>query len=141
METLHCDIRLNGSTSKFIEWHLLNSNTTQFVTVIKEALIKKAKTRPALYATRCTSLMGIIYDKFEGDAYLLDVLITAIHQANKVLTKNPGRGRTTGCFKTRKELVDKVLFLYKNTSSSLNRIATHCEVSNTTVANIIEYKK
>jgi hypothetical protein len=55
--------------------------------------------------------------------------------------KPKGRGLTTGRFNTRKELVDKILFLHEDTSCSCARIARNCEISETTVAKIIENKK
>jgi len=52
-----------------------------------------------------------------------------------------GRKKTTGRFETREELVQKVLFLYINTSCSDIQIALNVKVSETTVASIIKNKQ
>jgi len=87
MKKLHCDIQLGGSSSQYLKWNKTNSTKEEFIKSLTKQLTHNAKTIPSKYATRCASIMGIIYDKFNGDPYLLDVLITAIHNANKIVCK------------------------------------------------------
>ena len=80
MKRLVCDIRLSGSTSQFLKWHIENSQRDQFVNAITSAITYRAKTLPYKQAKRSACLMGLIYDQFGGNEYLLDVLIEAVNK-------------------------------------------------------------
>lgn len=54
------------------------------------------------------------------------------------MKKVKGHKLTTGRFDTREELVDKIIFLYNDTSCSNPMIACNCKISETTVARIIK---
>lgn len=52
-----------------------------------------------------------------------------------------GRPKTTGRFRTRAELVDRVRNLYHNTSLSMAAVGRNCKVSFSTANSIIERKE
>ena len=79
---LHCDIRFGGSTSQYLTYHSKHLSKGDFIDSIKKQLQFKAKTKPALMAKRSASLMGLIYDQFEGNQYMLDCLCIAIQELN-----------------------------------------------------------
>ena len=73
---------------------------------------------------------------------------TQIHEPGAVVceaimraARKRGREKTTGRFDTRAQLVERVLYLYQDTSCSNARIARNCHISETTVAKIIKEKK
>lgn len=83
MQKLICDITLGGSTTQFLEWHKRNSNQDQFIYVLNKALYYRAKTKPVKLASRLGALIGLVYDQFEGDSYMLDCIITAFQQGSQ----------------------------------------------------------
>ena len=85
MKTLQCDIKLGGSTKQYLDYQRRNETYEQAVKNITKALVYKCKTVPATYGTRTAALIGLVYDQFGGDEYLLDMVIDAIHAANKIL--------------------------------------------------------
>lgn len=78
MKKLQCDIKLGGSTSQFLRWHSDNSSAEVFTSSVKDAITYRAKTKPALQARRAACLIGLIYDQFSGDEFMLDCVISAI---------------------------------------------------------------
>ncbi len=77
---LPCDIHLGGSTAQFLTYGKRQLTQNQFIDSIKKALIHKAKSKPFVLARRFGCLIGLIYDKLEGDEYILNSVITAFYQ-------------------------------------------------------------
>jgi hypothetical protein len=55
--------------------------------------------------------------------------------------KPKGRQLVTGNFNTRKELVERVLFLYHDTACNMSQIGRSCGVTQATVNSIVENKR
>lgn len=55
--------------------------------------------------------------------------------------KTRGRKVTTGKFATREELIQNVHFYYYETRQKQSQVAKTCQVSETTVAKILEHKR
>ncbi len=83
---LHCDIHLGNSTAQFLTYHKNNSTETVFVEALKKALAYKAKTKPTKMARRLGCLIGLTYDKLNGDSYILNCIITAFTQLEQEMT-------------------------------------------------------
>ena len=81
MKRLTCDIQLGGSTSQYISWSKRNLTREEFVANLIKRLTYRAKTVPSKFGLRCAAMVGIIYDQFDGDEYLLDIVIEAINKA------------------------------------------------------------
>lgn len=79
MIRLQCDIQLGGSTAQYLSYNLRNSSKEQFIKGLEKSLSYRAKTKPFKMATRLAALIGLVYDEFNGDEYLLDVIITAFN--------------------------------------------------------------
>lgn len=52
-----------------------------------------------------------------------------------------GRPKTTGRFRTRAELVDRVRHLYHETPMSVSSVASHCEISPVTAHTILNTRE
>ena len=83
---LPCDISLGGSTSQWLDWSLRNLGREEFAQQVSNALLHRARTRPAKYGRRCASLIGLVYDQFNGNPRLLDIIIEGIHKAEAELS-------------------------------------------------------
>ena len=81
--TLLCDIQLGGSTKQYLEWNKKNRTESEFIGAIEKSLLHKAKTKPALMATRSAALIGVTYDLLDGDSYILDCICSAIRNIGK----------------------------------------------------------
>ena len=77
MMQLTCDIQKNGSTSGFIK-HLKTIPSEEAINLVQSKIQDRAKTVPRKQARRSACIVGIIYDQFDGDPYLLDIVLTAI---------------------------------------------------------------
>ena len=92
MKTLSCDIGLPGQqgfTTNFLLYQLDNFSETTAIQNISSALLYRAKTKPAKYATRCASLVGVamsITDETTKDQ-VIDLVIDGIKYANNQLRK------------------------------------------------------
>ena len=74
-------------TSAMLQWHVDNSNRNTFVSTLAKRLIWKCKSIPAIYGTRTAVLIGLVYDQFDGDEYLLDIAVEAIQKANATINR------------------------------------------------------
>lgn len=83
---LPCDIHLGSSTAQFLTYHERNSTETEFINALKKALSYKAKTKPTKMARRLGCLIGLTYDKLDGNNYILSCIITAFTQLEQELT-------------------------------------------------------
>lgn len=77
MVQLPCDIQKNGSTSEFVEF-LKTLPSEEAINLVQSKIQDRAKTVPRKQARRSACLVGIIYDQFNGDPDLLDIVLTAI---------------------------------------------------------------
>ena len=78
MKRLTTDIHLGSSTSQLLAHMKRNETQAQAIPRLAKILQHTAKTKPKKYARRCACLMGLIYEEFNADEWLLDVLIGAM---------------------------------------------------------------
>ena len=79
MKRLHCDINLGGCTEQFLTYNKRTATKEQFIKNLEGAISYRAKTKPFKMARRLACLIGLTYDKLEGDHYILDCIITAFN--------------------------------------------------------------
>ncbi len=84
MKRLHTDgaLSLGGSVIQMIEYNRRNCCREEFVDNLATRLTYRCKTKPPICGRRCAQLVGVIYDQFNGDEYLLDVACDAINLIN-----------------------------------------------------------
>lgn len=88
MKKLICDITLGGSTKQYLTWSKANLSEEKFINNLAKALLFKARTKPITMAKRSAALIGIVYDQLEGESFYLDIVISAIYEAESILNKH-----------------------------------------------------
>lgn len=77
---LLCDIQQGGSTTQYLDWGKRNLSRDNYISRFKDSIQSRAKTKPAKQALRTACLMANIYDRFDGDQYMLECLSQAIRE-------------------------------------------------------------
>ena len=71
-----------GSNTDKLKYSLAHESANGTTWMLRRSLLYKCKTRPWRYAARCAGLIGLVYDQFDGDEKLLDIVVDAINLAN-----------------------------------------------------------